>query len=124
LSAASIEVADLFEDDGRVITNGNLQETHVHDDIINSPTRLDTSFPSPPPTVPNTRGPKYSASVRLEWKEIGLANYTPRTAQSSIVRPRKEKVDMETHVVGVRERRQGTRWMSILVPFSTPKALD
>jgi hypothetical protein len=33
-------------------------------------------------------------------------------------------VDMETHVVGVKERRQGTRWMSILVPFSTPNALD
>jgi polyhydroxyalkanoate synthesis regulator phasin len=85
---SGIEVADLFEDDVRVITNGNLQETHVHDDTINSPTRLDTSFPSPPPTMPNTpvptfvhrkcsssilnpqhrfpeRGPKYSASVRV-----------------------------------------------------------
>ena len=144
---SGIEVADLFEDDGRVITNSNLQETHVHDDTINSPTRLDTSFPSPPPTMPNTPCP-HSSTVNarapslilntdspnevlniqlqseLELKEIGLANHTPRTAQSSIIRPRKEKVDMETHVVGVRERRQGTRWMSILVPFSTPNALD
>ncbi|KAH6705336.1 hypothetical protein BKA61DRAFT_617386 [Leptodontidium sp. MPI-SDFR-AT-0119] len=47
--------------------------------------------------------------------ETGLANHTPRTAQSSI-RPRKETVDMETHVVRVGERRQGTRWMLVLVP--------
>jgi len=44
------------------------------------------------------------------------------SAQPSIVRPRKEKVDMETHVVGVREHRQGTRWMSIPMPFSSPNA--
>jgi alpha/beta superfamily hydrolase len=54
-SAGGVHISTfLFEDDSRVITNSNLQDTHIHDDTINSLTRLDTSFPSPPPTIPNT----------------------------------------------------------------------
>jgi hypothetical protein len=53
-------------------------------------------------------------------RESGLANHTPETAQSSPVRSRKEKVGRETRVAGLRERRQGTRWMSTLVPFFSP----
>lgn len=55
-------------------------------------------------------------------REGGLANHTPETAQSSPVRSRKEKVGRETRVAGLRERRQGTRWMSTLVPFFSPNA--
>jgi uncharacterized small protein (DUF1192 family) len=143
---ASRDLLNLNEDDGRVVTNDDIQETQINDDMIGIPTRLDTSFPSPPPTMPNTpckHSPSINARVpasipnldsanealhnqlqsELELRgEIGLANHTSKTAQSSIVRPRKEKMDMETHVVGVRERRQATSWMSILVPFSSPNA--
>jgi uncharacterized small protein (DUF1192 family) len=45
---------NLNEDDSRVITDDDLQETQVHDDMISIPARLDTSLPSPPPTMPNT----------------------------------------------------------------------
>lgn len=54
--------------------------------------------------------------------EIGLADHTAKTTHSSIVRPRKEKADVGAHVFGVREPGQGTRWVSILVPFSSPNA--
>jgi len=125
-----------------VFTGEDLHETQFYNGII----RLDTSFPSPPPTMPNTPC-KYPPSTNtrapssipnpdspnevlniqlqseLDLKETELANDTIKTSRSSIIRPRKEKVDIETHVVGVRERRQGTRWVSILVP-STPNALD
>jgi hypothetical protein len=118
--------------------------------MISIPTRLDTSFPSPPPTMPNTpckhlrsRNTRVLALIpnldstnevlnnqfQLGFEsrgEIGSANHTPNIDQSSIVRPRREKGDLESHVVGVRERRQGTMWMwmwmRILVPFSSPNA--
>jgi hypothetical protein len=44
------DLLSLNEDDGRVITNDDLQETQINDDTIS---RLDTSFLSPPPTMPN-----------------------------------------------------------------------
>jgi len=53
-----IALRDLFnldEDNGRVITNDDFLETQIDDDTISIPTRLDTSFLSPPPTMPNTR---------------------------------------------------------------------
>lgn len=140
------DLLDLDEDDGRVITNDDFRETQINDDTISIPTRLNTSFLSPPPTTPNTPC-KYSPSrsvrvlasipnpdspnedldnqLQLELEvsgEIGLANHTPEAAQSPLVRPRKERVDMETHIVGVGERRQGSRWMWKLVPFSSPNA--
>ena len=130
----------MIEDGGRVITN-DLHEAQGHDDVISIPTRLDTSFPSPPATMPNTLcknspsrvprsipTPDSSNKVlnkqlqsELELRrESGLANHTPETAQSSPVRSRKEKVGRETRVAGLRERRQGTKWMSTLVPFFSP----
>ncbi|CZR52933.1 uncharacterized protein PAC_02811 [Phialocephala subalpina] len=140
---ASRDLLNLDEDDGRVITNDDLLETQINDDTISIPTRLDTSFPSPPPTMPNTpckyspsRNARVPASIpnpesanevlnnqlhsELELREIGPVNDTPNIAQSSIVRLRREKGDHEAPVVGVRKRRQGTRWMPILVPFSGP----
>jgi hypothetical protein len=129
---ASRDLLNLDEDDGRVITNDDLLETQINDDTISIPTRLDTSFPSPPPTMPNTpckyspsRNARVPASIpnpesankvlnnqlhsELELREIGPVNDTPNIAQSSIVRLRREKGDHEAPVVGVRERRQGTR---------------
>jgi hypothetical protein len=127
---SSRDLLNLYEDDGRVITNDD----------------LDTSLPSPPPTMPNTpckhfpsRNAKVPASIpnpdsadnalnnqlqsELELsREFGLANHTLKTAQSSIERPRTEKGDMEAHVVRGWERRQGNMWMRILVPFSSPNA--
>jgi uncharacterized small protein (DUF1192 family) len=136
----------VVEDGGRETTNDDLQEAQGHDDVISVPTRLDTSFPSPPPSMPNTPC-KHSSSgntrvtrsipipdpsnevlnnqLQLELelrRESWLANHTPEIAQSSPVRLRKEKVGRETRVAGLRERRQGTRWMSTLVPFFSPNA--
>jgi uncharacterized small protein (DUF1192 family) len=147
VGSEGIEDADwVTEDGGRVITHDDLQESQGYDDVIGIPTRLDTSFPSPPPTMPNTpckhspsRNTRVLRSIstpdssnevlnkqlqsELELRrESGLANHTLETAQSSPVRSRKEKVGRETRVAGLRERRQGTRWMSILVPFSSPNA--
>jgi hypothetical protein len=143
---ASRDLLNLDEDDGRVITDDDLWETQSNNDTISIPTRLDTSFPSPPPTMPNTpckyspsRNTRVPASIpnpdsankvlnnqlQSGFKsrgEIGSANHTANIAQSSIVRPRREKGDLESHVVGVRERRQGTMWMRILMPFSSPNA--
>lgn len=108
--------------------------------MISIPTRLDTSFPLPPRTMPNTpckyspcRNVRVPASIpnpdsanellnnrlqsELDLGEIGPVNDTPKIAQSSIIRRRKEKGDLEAHVVGVREHRQGTRWVLMLVPF-------
>lgn len=120
-------IRGLDEDDGRVITNDDFRETQINDDTISIPTRLNTSFLSPPPTTPNTpckyspsRSVRVPASIpnpdspnedldnqlQLELEvngEIGLANHTPEAAQSPLVRPRKESVDMETHIVGVGE---------------------
>jgi uncharacterized small protein (DUF1192 family) len=104
-----IEDADsVIEDVGGVITNDDIQEAQGHDDAISTPTRLDTSFPSPPPTMPNTpckhspsrntrvlrststpdssnKVPKKQFQSELEHRrEIGLANHTPETAQSSV----------------------------------------
>ncbi|KAF8862470.1 hypothetical protein BDZ45DRAFT_798975 [Acephala macrosclerotiorum] len=148
---ASRDLLNLNEDDGRVITNGDLQETHINDDMIGISTELDTSFPSPPPTMPNTpckHSPSVNARVPASItspdsanealnnqlqseselrRELGLANYTPKTAQPPTARPRKEKVrprkgkvDMENYAVRGRDRRQATGWTSqtILVPFS------
>jgi hypothetical protein len=50
---ASRDLLNLDEDDGRVITNDHLLETQVNDDMISIPTRVDTSFPSPPPRMHN-----------------------------------------------------------------------
>jgi len=56
-----IEDADsVIEDVGGVITNDDIQEAQGRDDVISTPTRLDTSFPSPPPTMPNTPCPHSS----------------------------------------------------------------
>jgi hypothetical protein len=143
---ASRDLLNLDEDDGRVITNDDLRETQSNDDTISIPTRLDTSFPSPPPTMPNTpckhspsRNTRVLASIpnpdsanavlNNQLKSgfesrggLGSANHVPNIAQSSIVRPRREKGDLESHDVGVRERRQGTMWMWRLVPFYSPNA--
>ncbi|KAF8847611.1 hypothetical protein BDZ45DRAFT_779382 [Acephala macrosclerotiorum] len=51
---ASRDLLNLDEDDGRVITNDDLRETQINNDTISIPIRLDTSFLSPPPTMPNT----------------------------------------------------------------------
>jgi uncharacterized small protein (DUF1192 family) len=145
---ASRDLLNLDEDDGRVITNEDLWETQSNDDTISIPTRLDTSFPSPPPTMPNTpckhlpsRNTRVPASIpnpdsvnkalnnQLQSgfesrREIACANHTPNIAQSSIIRPRREKGDLESYAVGVKKRRQGNMWgkMQILVPFYSPNA--
>ncbi|PMD31129.1 hypothetical protein L207DRAFT_519773 [Hyaloscypha variabilis F] len=136
-----IEDADsVIEDVGGVITNDDIQEAQGRDDVISTPTRLDTSFPSPPPTMPNTpckhspsrntrvlrststpdssnKVPEKRFQSELEHRrEIGLANHTPETAQSSRVRSRKEKVGGETGFAGRGERRQGNRWRWTLAP--------
>ncbi|KAH8587226.1 hypothetical protein B0O99DRAFT_694678 [Bisporella sp. PMI_857] len=133
-----------FEDADSVIASRELLNLD-EDDTIGIPTRLNTSFPSPPPTMPNTpckyspsRNARVPGSIlnpdsanevlnnrlrsELELRKIGPVNDTPDIAQSSIVRPRRGKGDHEAPVVGVRERRQGTRWMRTLVPFFSPSA--
>jgi uncharacterized small protein (DUF1192 family) len=144
----SRDLLNLDEDDGRVITNDDLRETQSNDDTVSIPTRLDTSFPSPPPTMPNTpckhspsRNTRVPASIpnpdsanealnnqlksRFQSRgRVRSANHAPNIAQSSIVRPRREKGDLESHVVGGGERRQGTMWMGILVPFSSLNASE
>jgi polyhydroxyalkanoate synthesis regulator phasin len=137
---ASRDLLNHNEDDGRVITNDDLQETQIGEDIIGIPTRLDTPFPSPPPTMPNTPcKPPLSINARIPTSipspdsanealnnqlrsklrlrgRNGLVNHTAKTADSSIVRLRKEKVGMETQVIGAPKRRQGARFISMLVP--------
>jgi len=104
-----IEDADsMTEDGGRVIANDDLQEAQGHDDVISIPTRLNTSFPSPPPTMPNTPC-KHSPTRSTR------ATRSILTPDSS-----KEKVGRKTRVTGLRKRRQGERWTSTLVPFFTP----
>jgi hypothetical protein len=44
----------LGEDYCRVITSDDLEKIQTNDDAISTSTRLDRSFPSPPPTMPNT----------------------------------------------------------------------
>jgi len=78
---------------------------------------------TPCKSVPNQDSANEVLNNQLQSKlelrgEIGPANYTPNITQPSIVR--REKGDLEAHVVGVRECKQGTRWMPILVPFFTP----
>lgn len=131
---ASRDLLNLDEDDGRVITNDDLRETQSNDDTISIPTRLDTSFPSPPPTTPNTpckhsssRNTRVPASLPnpdsanealnnqlqsgFEVRGgIGPANHTPNIAQSSNVRPRRKKGDLESDVIGVGGRRLGNLW--------------
>ncbi|KAG9237211.1 hypothetical protein BJ875DRAFT_172998 [Amylocarpus encephaloides] len=146
IESEGIQDADsVIEDGGRVLANDDLQEAQGYDDVISIPTRLDTSFPSPPPTMPNTpckHSPSRNTRVppstptsdssnellntqlqsELEpGRESGLANHTLETAQSP-VKSRKGKAVRETRVAGLRERRQGTRWMSTLVPFFSPNA--
>jgi hypothetical protein len=85
------------------------------------------STPSPPPTMLNTpckrslsRNARVHASIPnpdsanevpnnkhqsvLDLREVGPVNDTLKIAQSPIVRPKKEKRDMEAYVVGVRDR--------------------
>jgi hypothetical protein len=47
---------DFGDDDGHMITNydDDFRESMVNDEMITTPTRLNTSFPSPPSTMPNT----------------------------------------------------------------------
>jgi hypothetical protein len=141
---ASRDLLNLNKDDGRVITNDNFQKTRINNDTISIPTRLDTSFPSPPLTMPKTpckhspsRNTKVPASIpnpdsanevlnnqlQSGFESRGgikSANHAPNIAQSSIVRPRREKEGLESYVVGVRERRQADRWMPILAPSFSP----
>ena len=124
---------NLNEDDGRISTSTNFRQSMVNDDLIGTPTGLDISFPSPPPTMPNTPC-KYSPSKNARVqdladevlddqlhselglrREIGPVDDT--LAQPSTIRSRNERRDPVAHVVGGNERRQGTRWMPILVPF-------
>lgn len=51
---------DFEDDDDNTITNYDLEFTY-NDEMVTTPTRLNTSFPSPPSTVPNT--PSRSASM-------------------------------------------------------------
>lgn len=51
---------DFEDDDDNMITNYDLEFTY-NDEMVTTPTRLNTSFPSPPSTVPNT--PSRSASM-------------------------------------------------------------
>jgi hypothetical protein len=41
-------------DDGRIIINPSVRKSLVKGDLIGTQTELDISFPSPPPTMPNT----------------------------------------------------------------------
>jgi polyhydroxyalkanoate synthesis regulator phasin len=137
----SRDLLSLDKDDSRVITDGGLQEAQINDDIVGISTEFDTSFPSPPPTMPNTpykHSPFINARVpasipnpdsttealnnQLQSElglrgEIGLANHTPKTAQPVVDRPRKEKALLESDFFGDRKRRQAHKLTSILVPL-------
>lgn len=128
---ASRELLTLDKDDVRVITNGDFRETQIYGDMMSTPNRLDTSFPTPPPRMPNTPSkysPSRNARVPASISNPDSANEAPNNQLRSelelreIVRPRREKGDHEAPVVGVRERRQGTRWMPTLVPFFSRNA--
>ena len=142
LEMATMGLATPNMDSARVPTNQDLHETQVHNDM----TKLDTSFPSPPPTMPNTpckhppsTNPRATSPTNLDSanelinnqlqsglnpNETKLTHDTLKTSHSSISRPEKEKGYMETHGVGATERRQGTRWVSILVPYSAANVVD
>jgi uncharacterized small protein (DUF1192 family) len=140
------DLLNFDKNDSQVTANGGLQEAQINDDIIGFSTELDLSFPSPPPTMPNTpykHSPSINARIPASIPnldsanealnnqvqselglrgEIGLANHMPKTAQPVAVRPRKEKAVLESHFVGAEERRQATGWTWVLVPFSSPNA--
>jgi hypothetical protein len=97
---------------------GPLQTPCKHSPSRN--TRVPRSIPTP--DFSNEVLNKQLQSKLELRREDGLADHTPETAQSSPVRSRKEKVGRETRVARLRERRQGTRWMSTLVPFFSPNA--
>ena len=142
LEMATIALPTPNMDGTRVPTNEDLHEAQVHNNMI----RLDTSFPSPPSTMPNTpcKHPSFTnprapsptnldsanelinnqLQSELDPNETRLTHDTLNTSQSSISRPEKEKGYMETHGVGATERRQGTRWVSILVPYSAANVVD
>ena len=106
---ASRDLLNLDEDDNRAIANDDVLEIQRNDDTISILNGLDTSFPSPPSTIPNTpckyspsRNARVPASIpnpksandvqnhrlhsKLELREIGTVSDTPKITQSSIVR--------------------------------------
>ncbi|KAE9365092.1 hypothetical protein N431DRAFT_488330 [Stipitochalara longipes BDJ] len=132
LVIASRDLLDYDEDDARIITNEDFRAIQVNGTI----NKLDSSFLSPPPTMPNTPC-KHSTSrnasapspnsanevldtrlhSELELRgESGLNVHTEKTAQSSIVRPRKKRKNRKTHVLEAGGRRVANKWAWGLVP--------
>ncbi|CAG8950838.1 hypothetical protein HYFRA_00003055 [Hymenoscyphus fraxineus] len=54
---------DFEDEDENMITNYDLEFTY-NDEMITTPTRLNTSFPSPPSTVPNTPSRSMNAGIQ------------------------------------------------------------
>lgn len=139
--ADSVTSRDLNHDgdDGRIINNPSFRESPVKDDLISTQTELDISFPSPPPTMPNTPCkslPSRNASVQASFLNADSTNESPLDqpqsepqlrrdmvpvdddiSQLSTFGPRNKGRDLVAHAVRGRERRQGTRWETVLMPF-------
>jgi hypothetical protein len=123
--------------------NPNFRESTANG-LISTQTGLDISFPSPPPTMPNTPCkplPPRNARVQASLPNPDSANEAqvdqPQSelqliremrpvdysiSQPCTVRPRKEGSDPVAHVVGRKERRQGTSWRRYLCPCFIPMA--